>query len=103
MLLIAGLGPAQLGPVEEGRRLAAMGRLVGDGADLECEEQGPVRYCAMPGYAPWIDQWAAAVEPVLAGVRQVGVCELRHRRAHVASARGRNNPRARGKCRMWPA
>jgi hypothetical protein len=60
------LGPAQLGPIEESRRVEAMSPLVGDDADLACETHDRVTYCALPGYAGWIDDWTAAVEPIVA-------------------------------------
>jgi hypothetical protein len=59
------LGPAQLGPIEESRRVETMSRLVGDEADLTCETHDSVTYCALPGYAGWIDDWTAAVTPIV--------------------------------------
>lgn len=61
----ATLGPAQLGPIEDTRHIEAISRLVGDEADLGCETHDSVTYCAMPGYEGWIDDWAAAVTPML--------------------------------------
>lgn len=43
-------GAAQIGPVDESVREAAIGRLVGGQADLLCEAHRGVTYCAMPGY-----------------------------------------------------
>jgi hypothetical protein len=60
------LGAAQVGPIKESQRVEAISRLVGDGADLTCETHGAVTYCAMPGYAGWIDDWTAAVTPMFA-------------------------------------
>ncbi|MEV0896938.1 hypothetical protein [Actinoplanes sp. NPDC049802] len=31
---------------------------------LDCRVHADVRYCALPGYAPWIEHWRKAVEPV---------------------------------------
>lgn len=65
-LISAGLlGPAQLGPIDEGRRVEAISRLVGDDAELTCETHDEVTYCAMPGYAGWIDDWSGAVSPMV--------------------------------------
>ncbi|GGN81250.1 hypothetical protein GCM10010112_57460 [Actinoplanes lobatus] len=33
---------------------------------LDCRVHAEVRYCALPGYAPWIEYWRDAVEPVAA-------------------------------------
>lgn len=65
-LISAGvLGPAQLGPIDESQRVEAISRLVGDEADLTCETHDAVTYCAMPGYAGWIDDWSAAISPMV--------------------------------------
>lgn len=65
-LLLAGtLGPAQLGPIDESTRSEAIGRLVGDEADLTCETYDLVTYCAMPGYEGWIDDWAGTGQRIL--------------------------------------
>ncbi len=37
-------------------------------AMLHCERHADVRYCALPGFAPWIAEWRRAVEPVAAAV-----------------------------------
>lgn len=68
LLLAAGLGTAQLGPIDEGKRAETMARLVGDDADLTCEEHDSVTYCPMPGYRGWVDNWERAVEPMLTSV-----------------------------------
>jgi hypothetical protein len=34
-------------------------------AEHVCEQQGSVTYCAYPDYQPWIEEWAALVQPVL--------------------------------------
>lgn len=60
------LGTAQLGEVPSEQRVAALDRLVGNEADLECEHNGVVEYCAMPGYAGWIQYWVEYVGPVVA-------------------------------------
>lgn len=60
------LGPAQLGPIEESQRVEEISRLVGDEADLTCETHDSVTYCALPGYAGWIDDWTEAVTPIVA-------------------------------------
>jgi hypothetical protein len=65
VVVAATLGSAQLGPIEDTRHIEAIGRLVGDDADLRCETHDSVTYCAMPGYEGWIDDWAAAVNPML--------------------------------------
>lgn len=65
VIAAATLGPAQLGQIEESRRVETMSRLVGDQADLTCENHDGVVYCAMPGYEGWIDEWAAAAKPIL--------------------------------------
>lgn len=66
VFLAATLGPAQLGPIEESRRVEAISRLVGDRADLTCQTHHGVTYCAMPGYEGWIDDWMVLAEPMLA-------------------------------------
>lgn len=65
LVLAATLGAAQLGPIEESRRIEAVNRLVGDQADLVCETHDAVTYCSMPGYEAWIDEWREAVAPVI--------------------------------------
>lgn len=65
VVLATGLGQAQLGPIEESKRIEAMAQLVGDEADLTCETYEPVSYCAMPGYGGWIDSWRHAAEPII--------------------------------------
>lgn len=68
IMLAATSGIAQLGPIEESQRMAAMARLVGDQADLTCETHTGIRYCAMPGYQGWIDDWVRAAAPLVAVV-----------------------------------
>jgi hypothetical protein len=65
VVVAATLGPAQLGPIDDTRHIEAISRLVGDEADLRCETHDSVTYCAMPGYEGWVDDWAAAVTPML--------------------------------------
>jgi hypothetical protein len=62
------MGSLQFGPIGESRRMVAIGRLVGDEAELECELRSGVTLCAMPGYGGWIDEWALAIAPVLEAV-----------------------------------
>jgi len=65
-LITAGiLGTAQLGPIDESQRVDAISHLVGDEADLACETHDAVTHCALPGYAGWIDDWTAAVAPIV--------------------------------------
>ncbi len=33
-----------------------------------CQSRAAVRYCALPGYQPWIELWAAAVQPIASAV-----------------------------------
>lgn len=68
LVLTVALGLAQLGPVPESWRQEAISRLVGDDSELTCQQRGGIRYCALPGYEPWIDRWEAAVEPVAQAV-----------------------------------
>lgn len=76
MLAAGVLGSAQVGPIDEDRRTHAMSRLVGDEADLTCETHDSIIYCAMPGYEPWIDDWAGAVQPMLDSVPSEKITEL---------------------------
>lgn len=81
--MAAALGPAQLGPISETRRLEAMSHLVGDDADLTCEIHNRVRYCAMPGYQGWIDDWVKAAAPVLAVAPQDSIAGIEVRQYPV--------------------
>lgn len=63
--IAAAVGLSQLGPIAESERASAIGRLVGDNADLNCETHFEVDFCAMPGYAGWIDDWVEIVVPVV--------------------------------------
>ncbi|MCO6502447.1 MAG: hypothetical protein J5I28_05140 [Acidimicrobiales bacterium] len=60
------LGVSQLGGPSEQEAEARVGSYVGENAEYECETRGIATYCAYPGYEGWIDEWAAAVEPVIA-------------------------------------
>jgi len=65
LAVVVTTGPAQLGPIEESTRTEAMSQLVGDNADLKCETNDGIDFCAMPGYEGWIEEWATAVQPVV--------------------------------------
>jgi hypothetical protein len=82
--LTATVGPAQLGPITETQRVEAMSHLVGDDADLTCETHDLVRYCAMPGYEGWIDDWNSAAEPILAAspASAIDMIEIRQYPVH---------------------
>lgn len=75
-------GAAQVGPVDESLREAAIGRLVGDQADLTCEAHREVTYCTMPGYEGWIDDWAGSVEPLVTIPPAVEPFEVRQYPVH---------------------
>lgn len=83
VVLAAGLGSAQLGPIEERRRLETIGRLVGDEANLTCQIHDGVGYCAMPGYDGWINDWHALARPVLAAAPTEAVNEVQVRQYPV--------------------
>ncbi len=85
------LGAAQLGPIDEERRLQALGAMVGGEAELTCESQNSIRFCAMPGYEAWIDDWAAALQPLL----EVAPPEL------AAGIEVRQYPVDRGSMQLW--
>jgi len=84
LLVAAILGPAQLGPIGESRRVEAMNRLVGNTAELSCETHHGIDFCAMPGYAGWIEEWAAAIQPVVsvAPIERLKGLEIRQYPAH---------------------
>lgn len=62
------LGVSQLGGQSEQEAAARVDAYLGDNAEYECETRGVATYCAYPGYEGWIDEWAAAVEPVIAQI-----------------------------------
>lgn len=45
---------------------ARVAMYLGGDAAYTCDPRGLATYCAYPGYEGWIDEWAAAVAPVLA-------------------------------------
>lgn len=65
--------------------VASRAAAVRDGA---CVTRAGVTYCPLDGYQPWVDRWAAAVEPVAA------VLPAAHRRATVRQAVTRTGPAA---------
>ncbi len=58
-------GLSQLGPIPENRLDAVLERLIGDTADLDCQNQGRLTYCALAGYSRWIPFWVETVEPIV--------------------------------------
>ncbi|MEX0700246.1 MAG: hypothetical protein WD651_15510 [Acidimicrobiia bacterium] len=66
LVLSALAGSAQLQeptPAEEATRRAAY---IPTSGDYVCQKRGLVTYCAYRTYVPWIEEWAAQIEPVLA-------------------------------------
>ena len=64
VLLLA--GGAQLRPLDPAQDPNALAAELTAAAAQDCEQRDDVTYCALPGYEPWVDRWAATVEPVLA-------------------------------------
>ena len=65
--------------------------MVGGEAELTCVSQNSIRFCAMPGYEAWIDDWAAALQPLL----EVAPPEL------AAGIEVRQYPVDRGSMELW--
>ncbi|KAA9376522.1 hypothetical protein F5972_24270 [Microbispora cellulosiformans] len=61
-------------------------------AAQRCRVVEEVRYCAYPGYEPWIPLWTRAVRPVVAALPPAGrsrVPEIRQRVGDVSAGQGR--------------
>jgi hypothetical protein len=87
LVVTVALGLSQLGPVPESWQQAVTGRLVGDDSEVTCHERGAIRYCALPGYEPWIDRWEAAVDPVAQAVPSEVIAGLELRQYPVSVGR----------------
>lgn len=65
-LVLVVAGAAQLRPLHPEQQAEALAAQLTRAGMQDCEQRNTVAYCALPGYEPWIDRWAEAVEPVMA-------------------------------------
>jgi hypothetical protein len=66
LVVLAGSAWAQLRPLPAAAEAAIVRTVEHPQASQVCERRGTVRYCYFPGYRPWVDRWAAVVEPIVA-------------------------------------
>lgn len=90
--LIIAAASAQLLPPSQTGRQALVPMVEHPERHLICRPIQGVRYCAYPTYVPWIDRWAAAVNPVLSRVPADSRPTLEIRQSLVRNSFGSDLP-----------